>query len=273
MSLEEDAAAFHRLIEQKTFIADWVKTGYELGLSGHAIPTLEQMQQFTNLKFYMKDKTTWADYGFHLSIDEHEDYQKASLFAEELISCSLRIHYGWGLPAEETLQKLSAHINRHQLEGIIEIGAGSGLWSALLQKRVNVPVLPCELNLRSDTPRPSFCQVLEKDGLELMKEHSGYAVMMIWADTNDISAKVAQALNPETHLLLAGPIEVTGQKEFYEILDNQYVINDIVPCISFSGGPDSCMHILQKLPEPKAQPDNYFMSKYNQHPGRRMRKR
>jgi hypothetical protein len=273
MSLEEDSAAFHRLIEQKTFIADWVKTGYSLGLNGHAIPTLEQMQSFTNLPFFLKDKSMWSSYGFHLSKDEYEDYEKASLFAEELISCSLRTHYGWGLPVEETLQELTQYLGINQKTGLIEIGAGSGLWSALLQKRMNIPVLPCELNLRSDTPKPSFCAVLERDGLELIHENPDYAVMMIWPDTNEISTKVAQALKPGVELILTGPIAFTGQKEFYQILDNEYEISTKIACVNFSGSPDACMHVVKKLPEPKSHPDDYFMAQYNQHPTRKFGKK
>jgi hypothetical protein len=238
-----------------------------LALQGEKLPNAEQLDKYINIDFWEILKTSQFptakealyNAGFNLNEEQLTDLKTADWVAEELITSSIRHRYGWGIPSEEAINNIIESIHT----GLIEVGAGSGLWAGIIKSRTDKEVIACELNLRGDTPRPVFYPVENKCAKELIKQYPDHAVLIVWPDTNSMPFDIVKELQPNTKLFIAGPIEVTGNNDFYTYLDTHFELTSKVHTNKFSGQLD-ILHQLKKLPEPKLDNDGYFTTIKNQ---------
>lgn len=261
--LYESEKAFSRLLESGAFIHKDLKKAIDNALLGQPLPSANELNSYIQIDLIevmerSKAKTSkeaLAEVGFILNDEQANDFKLSSWLIEELPHNAIRKKYGWGIPSEEAIQGILNHLE--ECPGLLEIGAGSGLWSAIVKSRTDKPVIACELNRRGDTPKPVFCEVQNIAGEDLIAQHPDYSVLIVWPDVNDMSIKMAQALNSGNKLIIAGPPSVTGNDLFYEYLDTYFNIDDIINTNKFSGRIDS-MFVLTKRDSPNPLPNNYF---------------
>lgn len=257
--LQEASNAYGKLIKQGTFIPHWFIQAMEEGLVGKPLPDSKKIEIMSRTEIYdvLKNNDTLKQFDIYPSKEEIKLIHQSIDFLDDILSKTLRMHYGWGIPSEESISMITTWLKDNHMPGLLEIGAGSGLWSAVIQSRVKKPVIACEINRRSDTPKPKFFDVLNQTGESLLHQYPDFPILIVWADVNDISIKMAEQLSTNNYLILSGPIGVTANKEFYRYLDAHFDI--INQCISstFSGSEDTTF-ILKKLPKPKKEYDTFF---------------
>jgi hypothetical protein len=267
MNQIDDQLAFSQLIESGAMIPFQLEQSMNKGLCGEMILLQEDVKQIINLRLYDENglftQKQLDEIGIHLDDENYQKFIQVSPFADTLISTSIRTKYGWGIPCEESVQHITLWLDLQNQPGILEIGAGSGIWSGIISSRTNKDIVACELNLRGDTPKPTFYPVLNQDGVEIIKTHPNYPIMMIWPDTNDMSFKMAENLSVDNYLILIGQPSITGCNDFFTYLDQNFYLENTSSGLAFSGTTDP-IYILKKLPEPKNNPDNFFSEKRNQ---------
>lgn len=261
-SSEESQLAFEHLIKNESFLPDWFKKGIENGLLGNPMFTSKQIEELTRLEIFdiIEDTKKLAELGFFPSTDDFENLKKTFWCADDLINKTIRCNYGWGLPTEESISKIVNFLEVNNLPGLLEIGAGSGLWSGIISARTDKDIVACDLNLRSDTPLPKYYPVLNEDGISMLKKYSNYATLLVWTDTNNIGLDILENMENNQNLILIGPISVTANKKFYETLDAKFSIRQEFIAHSFSGSFDAA-YILTKN-ETCDLTNNFFTNKF-----------
>lgn len=261
--LYESEKAFSRLLESGAFIHKDLKKAIDNALLGQPLPSASELNTYIQIDLIdvmenskaSTSQEALAQVGFILNDEQANDFKLSAWLIEELPHNAIRKKYGWGIPSEESISSILKVLE--EAPGLLEIGAGSGLWSAIIKSRTDKEIIPCELNLRGDTPRPVFCEVQNIAGEKLIEQYPDYAVLIVWPDINDMSVKMARNLASGNKLIIAGPPSVTGNDLFYEYLDTYFNIDDIINTNKFSGTMDN-MFILTKREEPNPLPSNYF---------------
>ena len=259
-SIDICSEAFSSLVKSQVFIPSWLKEGYENGLKGGVIPSNSEIMKYTSLTLHEEIKK-FKDLGFHLTEIQEKEFKNCNVFCDELINCSIRATYGWGIPCEESIAGIEELMK--EKEGMIELGAGSGLWSAILKARTQKNIIACERNLRSDTPKPKFGLVLNADLEDIIPLYPDYPILIVWTDTNDMGEKAIEKLKPGNHLILTGPAWVTGNDKFYKLLDERFSRISQHDSCSFSGGDKDTLYILRKNAISNSEHDGYFTALRN----------
>lgn len=254
-SIDVCSEAFSSLVKSQAFIPSWLKEGYENGLKGGVIPSGSEIMKYTSLTLHEEIKN-FKEHGFHLTPNQEQEFKDCDVFCDELINCTVRSTYGWGIPCEESISAIEILIK--DKPGMIELGAGSGLWSAILKARTQKNIIACEKNLRSDTPKPKFGLVLNAGLEDIMPLYPDYPILMVWTDTNDMGEKAIEKLKPGQHLVLTGPAWITGNDKFYKLLDENFLRVSKHNSCSFSGGEQDTLYILKKNPVSNFEHDGYF---------------
>lgn len=264
-SMEETGWAFHHLLIDEVFLHPAIKQSFENGLLGLPLMSATEMSKHVRIELSEilgSDEALYQEnlknHGFILSDKQIKDLIITTWSCDELIPITLRTKYGWGFPTEEAIVTIVEQLEN--VPGLIEVGAGSGLWSAIIKSRTDKEVIACELNLRSDTPKPKFYNVENIDANILIDNHPDYATLLVWTDTNTVGIEIAKKLKAGNKLIIAGPIDVTGTSEFYKYLDENFNIQQKSSVSSFAGGVDQ-IYVLEKTLTPKI--DDYFFSQKN----------
>ncbi len=241
----------HKILEEITLnqwlIPNWLKSSIQQSLiTGDKIFSSKELKNFIqqDINKFFNQEIYSNDY--NLSSDEIRKIHQVSSLGESLFHISLRLTYGWGMPCEESIHSISSHFNQSPASTLIEIGAGSGIWSALLQARTSKKIIPCELNLRMDTPRPTFCDVINLDANIILKENPHSDVLIVWPDTTSDIHLLLENISPNSFLFLAGPPDVTGNLKFFKELDSEFTLQGSIKSCNFTGTED--LFILQKTP-------------------------
>lgn len=174
-TLEKDMEAFERLVNEGAFIPQWLKDGMTNGLNGGAIPNQEQILRYTSLsaqQFYEELVLTGKSHDIKFTSSQQEDLKQCAVLCDNMINITVRTHYGWGIPSEEAIVCIEDFLK--DKEGLIEMGAGSGLWTGILKARTNKNIIGCELNLRKDTPRAKYSTIINADIKDLMQLYPEY---------------------------------------------------------------------------------------------------
>ena len=168
--------------------------------------------------------------------------------AEEMAWCTARARWGWGLPSEEALAAVVRFARA--AGGLVEVGAGSGHWSACAAARSGVPVHACDDRSGSwdDWERHSWYDIEISDGLEFVRRHTGLPVLMIWSDSNGIAARIAESLEPGRVLIRGGSMRNSGDDRFIEVLNAWFDLVEQQPSVACSGSQEN-MHFLVKRAE------------------------
>lgn len=262
-SLIKSDNAFSTLIELKSIIPDALKVQLFKATQGEPLPSLEEWTDFLHFEFYLHGFHNLNKMGYSLSKDEIQLLSDCDCFVEELTSHTIRNYIGWGIPTEENINHIVQQLNKKKSVGLLEIGCGSGYWSSVLKSRLSIDVQACEINLRSDTPKPKFFNALSinaEDAISLFPNHD---ILLVWPDINNVANQVIQKMKSEQLLFLETSIDVTANKEFYKDLDLWFDLKSSNDSIAFSGSSQKT-YILQKRNTPKNEIENdwFFSNQY-----------
>lgn len=270
MNVQDSQALFDDILRRELFLPLPIKKSFENGLKGSSILSAKELNEYLNIpleEIYDQLEKNGSHSLFAIHKKDIEDIFRCDSLAENIIALTVRIKYGWGLPSEENLQGILNLIKDKQ--GLLEMGAGSGLWTGLLQARTDKNIIGCERNLRADTPRPCFAPIVEADIQDLMTLYPDYPVLIVWPDTNHAPTQVLEKLKEGNLLIMNGPIQHTASETFYKGLDDNFERLDSSLGISFSGGEYVGHHVLKKQTGIK-NPDNYFFNIYQDQPHLKM---
>jgi len=188
---------------------------------GTKILTEKEFGQIKDFCKYIHYSDYWNN-GYELTEKTFHELNNLGMLKEPLMGEVLKNKYGWGIPTEENIAFLVNQLKEKEYDGLLEIGAGSGLWSALISKRTKKEVIACDLNLRPDTPKAKYYDVLPEDALNMVKNHQNHLVLIIWPDSNSMPENLIQSMNDKSGLCFTGSIGVTANKEFYKELDESF---------------------------------------------------
>ncbi len=245
---------FLEIIEKKLLIPNWMRQSFQNSIHhGSKIFSQKQLHEFINqdMEKFFNFELYSAD--FNLNDEQINKIRSLSSLGESLLYTSLRLNFGWGIPTEESISMIVKSLKNSDAKTMIEVGAGSGLWSALINARTEKDVIATELNLRNDTPRPSFYDVKNIDAIELLKERDA-DVLIVWPDTNAQMSRILDVMKSGRKLFLSGPPEVTGDMDFYRFLDENFSLEGLVKAGSIVGQAE--LFVLAK--EKPAMNHHYF---------------
>jgi hypothetical protein len=133
--------------------------------------------------------------------------------------------FGFGLPTAEVIAKIAEH------GPILEIGAGSGLWSFFLAKAgcdvVAVDLATDDYQLGLGIGRHH--QVIRMDAVEAIQAYPDRSVLMVWPDRkNDVSECVADEIDVGQTLIYMGEniCGLMGTQGFFERLKESFAALD-----------------------------------------------
>lgn len=255
--------AFSTLIDLRSIIPDEFKIKLFNALEGKPLPSLEEWREFLHFEFFLHGFENLNSLGYSLSKDEIQLLKDCDCFVEELAVHTIRDYIGWGIPTEENITNIIHKLQDKKSSGLLEIGCGSGYWSSILKKRLNIDVQACEINLRSDTPKPRFFNALNMNAEQAMNLFPDYDILLVWPDTNKVGHEVIQKMKPGQILFLETSIPVSANKDFYTFLDLNFNLQEIKESISFSGSFEKT-YILEKRESPKNELENnlFFSNQY-----------
>lgn len=201
--------------------------------------------------------------GYSLSKDEIQLLKDCDCFVEELSAHTIRNYIGWGIPTEENIHHITNKLKEKNTSGILEIGCGSGYWSAILKNRLDIDVQACEINLRGDTPKPKFFNALNVNAEEALSLFPNYDILLVWPDINNVANQVIEKMKAGQLLFLETSIDVTANREFYKDLDIWFDLKSFNDSIAFSGSLQKT-YILEKRTTPKTslENDSFFSNQY-----------
>lgn len=266
IKIENSEKSYSNLIKKRTIIPICLQKKLENALLGGKLPTKLEWDEYHNdlESFSLTNKFLISKYKFIFSKEDIFDLNNVNYFMEALFHQTLKNQIGWGIPTEEGICQIVNYLLEKKSNGLLEIGMGSGFYNQVLKSRLskfNIDVTGCELNLRNDTPKPFFSESLELDGVNALKKFPQYDILFVWPDTNDISELIIKKMNTNQSLILDTNIEVSGNQNFYNEIDQMFIIKNSLNSKSFSGG-DSDLFILEKQESPILNHNNYFSNMF-----------
>lgn len=157
-------------------------------------------------------------------------------FGGELLWCTLRDWYGWGIPAAEALDLLSAECAA--TGRMVEVGSGGGYWSAVMAARGVAVTAADPLEGRHGRGGMRAWRMPDApEGAAAVRANPGVPVLVSWADPG-LGRDVVDAMAPGTAMLRTGRWEVTGSNAFNAACRSLLVRERAVPALSCSGGPE-----------------------------------
>lgn len=167
--------------------------------------------------------------------------------AEEVGWCTVRHHYGWGLPTEEALDFIETEARARGDGRLLEIGCGSGYWAAVLAAR-GLEVIACDTGeWKPDRWERKWHEVVPLDGADAVRRYPGIPVLMVWADPNGFGTRVADAMEPGRLLLRAGAEEFTGGDAFNQMCRRLFDPGEGAPVVSCTGRLDEVVDLDRRV--------------------------
>jgi len=256
---------FSELMSSGRLIPESIVRKYENACAkGSHCPTNKDIKDLTSINLE-NNLSNYIDFsklnlGSKNDINLYEDVMKAGCLVESLIRHTLKFQYGWGLPTKESVN-LIVDILKENKNPLIELGAGSGLWSSVLSKRIYNEVLAFDLDLRPDTPRAKFFNVKKEDALNYIDSEKLQNLLIVWPDPNNTPLNAIEKMSVGSNLIICGPPFVTANYDFYKLLDKSFNIAAYSVVGGFAGNDE--LYILEKV-VPKLDYNKFFENKYNE---------
>lgn len=258
---------FYNLIRTEDFIPIILKNSIKNGLIGKKIIKTNEVFKLKNIN-YCVNHIDYLNVGYEISQANLEQVEMMGMLKEALVTETLKNHYGWGIPTEENIQYITSELKNGQYDGLLEVGAGSGLWSALISKRTKKQVIACDLNLRPDTPKAKYFDVKNEDAIDLIKKHKNYLILIVWPDSNDLPNKVLTYMENSNSVIFTGQIGVTANINFYKQLDNTFDLQKTSVSLSCNLNQTPFFHFKKNLNKDKKEDlfeNLYTLSRPNFH--------
>jgi hypothetical protein len=143
----------------------------------------------------------------------------------------IRTH-GFAIPCREALEAICS------LSPILEVGAGSGYWTALIRKLGCDAIASDVVSRGWKVPHGRFAECLPLDGAAAVKEYSDRNVLMIWpAAHGDWMVRSLQAMHTGQRLALISESSC-GNPEFYNYLKEVFEVEIRFPVPRWPGSGD-----------------------------------
>lgn len=143
----------------------------------------------------------------------------------------LRARYAYAVPGESALQVIGEY------QPIVELGAGNGYWSRCLAER-GIDVVAYDQRgeeWKARFPDQSTWHPVRQGGVEVVKEHPGHTLLIVWPPfATDFASKALGTYEGE-HFLYVGEAlfgdegSATGDLRFHEMLAKQWELVEEVP--------------------------------------------
>jgi hypothetical protein len=177
---------------------------------------------------------------------------RKAFFSEEIPWCTIRRHYGWGIPCREALDLAAPHVAA--AGGFIEVGAGTGYWTKVLSARSETNGIAVDdRSWRADAWRSedAWTEINRMDGTDAVEMIAKLPVLMVWTDPGTIGERIADQMEPGRLLMLAGPLHCTGSTAFTERLDTWFDLVEETIATGATGSNGDRFRIFRKRETPK----------------------
>jgi hypothetical protein len=157
--------------------------------------------------------------------------------SSELGWCTLKHHYGWSLPTNESLDEI---MRLCVPEGrVIEIGAGSGYLAAVLRAR-GLDIAAYDTGVwKIEQWKHKWHPIINQDACDAILENPSVPVLMSWVAPS-LSENVLHAIYPNTLVIRIGD-DNTGDKVFNTTFIENIELLSITHAWGTSGRPDVMM--------------------------------
>lgn len=85
-------------------------------------------------------------------------------------------HFGWSIPNRAAVDEIKQYIDDD--DQVLEVGAGLGLWSSLLQQE-EINLIPTDSFITQNTPYIPFAEIEEIDPLDAVRKYNNSTVLMM----------------------------------------------------------------------------------------------
>lgn len=187
------------------------------------------VQQFEGLVYELFEKDQWPKHEeikelfnlpaplnfFQSGVSEHKEFEKAMFNELELIMkrrvmCSI---FSFSIPTLEALQFITSY------QPILEIGAGSGFWAALL-KRNNCDIIATTIDNESYPFSKKFSEIEYLPAIDAIKKYPDRTVLCSWPSVDNWVEKALPYI--KNNLILTGELESIASDKFYDILEDEF---------------------------------------------------
>lgn len=129
--------------------------------------------------------------------------------------------------------------------GLIDFGARSGYWSAVMRARGN-RVIAVDIARKNWRWQKSWAEIMERDGFDVIAELPGCPILMSWPEFRLSGDRLVKCTVPGQILFRCGPRDVTGGASFNAALVKWFDVIGTAPVLSASGSSDGVMEILRR---------------------------
>lgn len=134
--------------------------------------------------------------------------------------------YAWAIPCKAALEAIASY------SPIVEIGAGNGYWASLLHSMgadiVAYDIKPDKFHLSKKSHHWNWFDVQEGDE-KTVKKHSDRALFLCWPPYDeDMAYNCAKNYNGETILFVGELNGCTGTEEFFDYLNEHFILEETV---------------------------------------------
>ena len=158
--------------------------------------------------------------------------------------CTVRQHYGWGIPGAEAMQAI---LEAARPAGrLVEVGAGCGYWAAVLASRGLDVLALDDRSWRADRWDRTWHPVAERDGPEAVAANPGVPVLIVW-EAGGAGMRAVSAMEPGRLLIRAGSDAFTGDAAFNAACREMFDLVAEAPCTTCAGG-DERVAVLRRRP-------------------------
>jgi hypothetical protein len=168
-------------------------------------------------------------------------------FAREMLWCTLRDWYGWGIPCGETIDAIERVTIGHE-HGLIDFGAGSGYWSSVMRARGN-RVIAVDIARENWRWQKSWTEIMQRDGFGVIAARPGCPILMSWPEHGLSGDRLVKCTIAGQILFRCGPRDVTGGNSFNSALVKWFDLIGTAPVLSACGSSDGVMEILMRRNE------------------------
>lgn len=196
------------------------------------------------------EQSVWNELepGYNPYLDAFDQINSSPVWSVRQPRLVLTDKYSWSVPNEAALNKIAS------FGPVVEVGAGTGYWSALLRLRgvdvVAYDAHPIESGTSSFHPRAEQSWTNIAQGSETSAaRHGDRTLFLSWPPGGEPMA--ANTLSSFTGKRLAyvgeGRGGVTGDARFHDLLDTQWSLVDTVEIPQWKGRSDA-LHIYERNP-------------------------
>jgi len=222
---------------------------------------LKEMEKFFVRPNNPADLSTTIDqiYGAYISKMRQLPAVSYSMFSSDAassFSSSVRYmfieHFSYAIPHSSTLFALSLRLKGYK--NILEVGAGSGLWTYLLSGLHDVPIRATDILDASYSydRRYKYLPIEKLDSVASIEKYDPEVLMMVWAPLGTSMAYESLKAFKGNLLVWIGESNggCTGNADFFTELEENWKMIDDIDMTSWRGIHDGCSIWHRKVPNP-----------------------